>query len=139
MENSKQKNTVYSSAAYPTLILLVVLTFVNGFVKEFYSWAEPLAEAMVLLFFPMLLFLTKTILGGTAAKHNRMTAVLFLVIALADALLTIQFSYINGYFLVEHRQLKNTACTFFVAILFFLEAILLLMKNHLHRKPVADA
>lgn len=48
--------------AFDTLILTLVLIFVDGFVKTFYIWATPMVESLVLLCIPTAFFTTRAIM-----------------------------------------------------------------------------
>lgn len=126
MNNNKNNisNFSYSFVAFYILVFLIVI---DGIIKEFYIWADPLAEAMVLLYFPIIIIAHGK--RELQSKKSIFFAVILLIIAGIAIWATILIYLHNGYFLIKNGKLANSSCLFLVGLLFIYEAILMLIKS----------
>lgn len=129
MESCSKKGLVYASAAYPSLILLSLLLLVNGFIKENYIWAQPLAESAALLFLPILLFTTITIIKAENTKRSGRIIITFAAVGFVNIGIMIFTGSKVGFSLIANGQLTDSACILLAAIIFLYQAVLLLIKR----------
>ncbi len=121
--------------AFHTMLLTFVLIIANAFVKSWYVWAEPGAEAMVLVGVPTLYFITGAVLQNAyiSAKERSpwVTIILFGLLAVVEL-----FSFLAGGAdrLVIDGRLSTGVLPLALFILFGYLSLILLVKELLSRR-----
>lgn len=98
--------------ALQTLLLTLLLIFINGVVKTFYIWAEPMTETVVLLCVPMLFFTIRAVEKDAffqmRAKAGRAIAG-FGVVCVFGIIVIVQSVLSNTFSIVENGALSVKA------------------------------
>ena len=98
--------------ALQTLLLTLLLIFVNGVAKTFYLWAEPMTETVVLLCVPTLFFTRRTIekdaFLNMQEKAGRAIAG-FGIVCVFGVIIIIQSVLSNTFSIVENGALSVKA------------------------------
>ena len=121
--------------AFHTMLLTFVLIIGNAFIKSWYVWAEPGAEAMVLVGVPTLYFITGAVLQNAyiSAKERSpwVTIILFGLLAVVEL-----FSFLLGGAdrLVIDGRLSTGVLPLALFILFGYLSLILLVKELLNRR-----
>ena len=121
--------------AFQTMLLTFVLIIANAFVKSWYVWAEPGAEAIVLVGVPTLYFVTGAVLQNAyiSAKERGpwVTIMLFGLLAVVEL-----FSFLAGGIgrLITDGRLSTGALPLALFVLFGYLSIILLIKELLNRR-----
>ena len=98
--------------ALQTLLLTLLLIFINGVVKTFYIWAEPMTETVVLLCVPTLFFTIRAVEKDAflqmRAKAGRAIAG-FGVVCVFGIIVIVQSILSNTFSIVENGALSVKA------------------------------
>ena len=129
--------------AYQTLIMLLVLVWINGYVKSSYGvWAEPYLESLVLIYIPGFYFASKSIWLNSYIRANDRPSMPILIIILTGlvgvlGLLSLGFSLYAGTFrIVENGQLGEQIGLLLMSLLFTMMSVLLVVMRFVDRKVV---
>lgn len=134
MNNFDEMQTIERQRiAFRTLILTLILIFINGLIKTKYIWASPSTESFFLLIIPTLYFITCSIIKNAyfPIKVKSFNTIIILWGALfIIQLFVIASSVINGNFIIiENASLTNEFQKILLAILFGYLTFLLLVKK----------
>lgn len=124
--------------AYQTLILLLGLIFVNGYVKSSYGvWAEPYVESLVLVLVPGFYFAGASIWQNAyfRMKDYPMMTLLLSGFAMLFGLLIIALFVFSGSFhLIEEGKLGEDIELVLFSALFMMIFLLLITRRRLDRR-----
>lgn len=124
--------------AYQTLIILLVMVGLNGYVKSNYGvWAEPYLESMVLIFVPGFYFAGRSIWQNAYIRANdRVGLYLFTTGLVAGvSLISLGSSISLGIFrLVEDGQLGGQIGMVMLCLMFTMIFVLLVVRRWVDRK-----
>lgn len=121
--------------AYQTLIMLIIMVLINGYVKSSYGvWAEPYLESLVLIYIPGYYFASRSIWQNAYIRANDRPSMLIIMMVLmgfiaAFGLLSLGFSVFSGTFrLVENGQLGGDIGILLMSLLFAMMFVLLIVR-----------
>ena len=131
--------------AYQTLIMLLVLVWINGYVKSSYGvWAEPYLESLVLIYIPGFYFAGRSIWLNAYIRANDRPSMPILMIILTGfigvlGLLSLGFSVFAGTFhIVENGQLGGQIGLLLMSLLFTMMSVLLVVRRFVNRKVIEE-
>lgn len=123
--------------AYQTLIMLCILIFINGFVKESYGiWAEPFLESILLMIIPGAYFAGASIWQNAyfRSKDNPIPILLLTGSTMLFGLMFIAIFMFTGSFqLVEDGKIGGDINIVLFTFLFSIMFILLIIRRKLDR------
>ena len=131
--------------AYQTLIMLLVLVWINGYVKSSYGvWAEPYLESLVIMLVPGFYFAGRLIWLNAYIRANDRPSMPILMIILTGFIgvlgfLSLGFSVFAGTFRgVENGQLGGQIGLLLISLLFTMISVLLVVRGVVDRKVVEE-
>ena len=96
--------------AYQTLIMLLALVWINGYVKSSYGvWAEPYLESLVLIYIPGFYFAGRSIWLNAYIRANDRPSMPILMIILTGFIGVLGFLSLGSPSLQEHSTLLKMA------------------------------
>lgn len=123
--------------SFRTLILTLVLIFINGLIKTKYIWATPSTETIFLLIIPTLYFTTCSIIKNAYFAMKVENFISYII--LWGALFIIQLFAIgnsvlnNNFTVIKNACLTNEFLKILLAILFGYLTLLLIIKKIIDR------
>ncbi len=126
--------------SFQTLILLLIMVFINGMVSDHYMWATPIVQAMIIVSVSTAYFVSvclfKDAYIGNHTRNKAAGLVLFFVLGAANTATSLYANWHTGY--VENGALQNDVVSLILGILFLYLSLAGLLSLYVLKKRSRD-
>ena len=124
--------------AFQTLIIVMALLMINGYIKNFYGvWAPALLEMLVLMYIPMMYFVLMSIVKNAYLRRKDQPVLYIVLFAFAAimGLFSVVPSIVNGTFVfIENGQLTDRIGSLFITTFAGGTSVALLIRRIRNRR-----
>lgn len=124
--------------AFQTMIILLILVMLNGFIKDSYGiWAPPIIESLVLIFIPGMYFAIMSIAKNAYFSKRDYPVLIMLLFGLAAVLglfANVPAILNRTFIFVENGQLSNQISSLFIPILFGTMLIAIIIRKWIDKR-----
>lgn len=122
--------------SFQTLILILIMVFINGMISENYMWATPIVQAMFIVSIGSAYFVTVCLFRdayiSNRAKNKASGLILFFVLGTANTVINLYSNWQKGY--VENGALQNNVVSLILGVLFLYLSFVGLLSQYIFKK-----
>ena len=127
--------------SFETMWLIIILISVNGMIKIVYgAWAVASTEMAILLFPPMIYFVTRSIMKNayfSISQKSHTSLVMFVFISVLYISIFI-ITLMDGESIIENGMLSGNLSYLFMGLSFLFISVVYLIKNVMNRAVKED-